>query len=264
MTREKLNYKILIKKLICLIISQKYIKRIENLASQLQGKGTGNFSIFQEINNCKKLLKNRDIKFILDIGANKGDYTEELLKHYKDANYYLFEPSILNYQKLYNKFNNQKNITIINKALSDEEKDDYLFSDTSGSGLASLNKRKLSHLNINFNYKEKVNIVRLDNFFEKFNKEVKIDYCKIDVEGLELKVLLGFGQFIKKIKLIQFEFGGSNIDSKIFFRDFWYFFKGFNFEIYRMTFIGPKIINSYSTNDEFFETTNYIALNKEL
>ena len=38
----------------------------------------------------------------------------------------------------------------------------------------------------------------------------------------ELDVLKGFGKFISITKLIQFEFGGTFIDRRIYFQDFWY------------------------------------------
>jgi len=222
------------------------------------------FSILYEIKACKKLLKNRNIKFIFDVGANKGDYTNELLKHYKEANYYLFEPNLLNYEKLNLRFINCKNIKIINKALADKDGDDFLYSDKSGSGLGSLNKRRLDHFNINFDVKEKINLSRLDTFLKYLDKDLIIDYFKMDVEGAEIKVLHGMGKFINRIKLIQFEFGGCNIDSRTFFQDFWYYFKDKNFDLFRVTLHGPEKIDFYNENNEYFKTTNYIALNKNL
>jgi FkbM family methyltransferase len=251
-------------RIICLLIPQKVFYYIENLSCQLQGKGLGGYSIIREVNSCKKLLKNRNIQIIFDVGANKGDYTAELLKHYKQANYYLFEPSLLNYQKLNLKFANLKNIRIINQALGDKDSDGFLYSDQSGSGLGSLIKRRLDHLNINFNVKEKINLTKLDTFLKDLNKDIIIDYFKIDVEGTEMEVLKGMEQFINRIKLIQFEFGGCNIDSRTFFQDFWYYFKDHNFDLFRITINGPKKINSYNESDEYFKTTNYIALNKKL
>ena len=38
-----------------------------------------------------------------------------------------------------------------------------------------------------------------------------------------------------KIKLIQFECGPANIDSRVFFRDYYFFLKKKNFLIYRLT-----------------------------
>ena len=265
---KSVNYKAVIYKFIlkilCWLIPQKIFYYIENLSSQLQGKGSGGYSIIEEINACRELLKKRDINYIFDVGANKGDYSEELLKHYKNANYYLFEPSLSNYEKLNLRFSSLKNIKIINQALADKDGDDFLYSDKSGSGLGSLIKRRLNHFNINFDVKEKINLTRLDTFLKDLNKDIVIDYFKMDVEGTELKVLQGMGKFINRIKLIQFEFGGCNIDSKTFFQDFWYYFKDQNFDLFRITLTGPKKINSYNESDEYFKTTNYIALNKNL
>jgi FkbM family methyltransferase len=265
---NKINNKIVvynfILKIFCLLIPQKIFHYLESLSSQLQGKGIGSFSISEEINACKKLLKNRSIKIIFDIGANKGDYTKELLKHYQKANYYLFEPSLLNYEKLNLRFSNLKNIKIINKALTNKNGDDFLYSDQSGSGLGSLIKRRLDHLNINFDIKEKISLTRLDTFLKNLDMPIIIDYLKMDVEGTEIKVLQGIGQFINSIKLIQFEFGGCNIDSRTFFQDFWYYFKDHNFDLFRITLTGPKKINYYDDSNECFKTTNYIALNKNL
>jgi FkbM family methyltransferase len=41
-----------------------------------------------------------------------------------------------------------------------------------------------------------------------------IDFLKIDTEGYELQVLQGFEELLSSIKLIQFEYGGTFIDSK--------------------------------------------------
>ena len=40
-----------------------------------------------------------------------------------------------------------------------------------------------------------------------------IDFLKIDTEGYELKVLEGFGDFIENISIIQFEYGGTFLDT---------------------------------------------------
>ena len=94
------------------------------------------------------------------------------------------------------------------------------------------------------------------------DKNSILDYVKIDVEGHELDVLEGFGDLIKNVRLIQFEFGGCNIDTRTFFQDFWYYFTEKDFLIFRVTPRGPLLIKNYTEKDEFFLTTNYIALNK--
>ena len=79
-----------------------------------------------------------------------------------------------------------------------------------------------------------------------------------------MNILKGFGELIKKTKLIQFEFGGANIDSRTYFKDFWDFFTTKDFKIYIITPSGPYEIKHYKTVYEYFRTTNYIALNQKI
>jgi len=68
------------------------------------------------------------------------------------------------------------------------------------------------------------------------------------------------GGALKEIQIIQFEFGGCNIDTKTFFQDFWYFFKENGFAIYRISPKGPLLLDKYREADETFRTTNYVAV----
>ena len=236
---------------------------LEKFSALLQGKGWGTSTITEEINCCKQLL-NRDPQLIVDIGANKGVYTEGLLKIFPDATYFLFEPSEYNLNILNDKFYNFDNVYCSSYALSNESSSKNLYSNEIGSGLASLSKRRLDHFNIFMDVVESINTTRFDDFlnFEDIPKIPKIiDYVKIDIEGYELFALEGFGDRILDVNVIQFEFGGCNIDTKTYFQDFWYFFKEKNFSIYRITPNGPAKIEYYDESLEYFSTTNYIALN---
>ena len=175
----------------------------------------------------------------------------------------MFEPSSFHKKKLDNLFSSNNNIHINQLALSNKSGKQVLYSDKYGSPLASLTKRDLNHLNIDFEYKEEIQSQRFDEYWEKQNNpNTTIDYVKIDVEGHELSVLEGIGEFIKKIKLIQFEFGGSNIDTRTYFKDFWNYFNKYDFTIYRITPQGLLYISKYWEMDEIFLVTNYIAINK--
>ena len=50
-----------------------------------------------------------------------------------------------------------------------------------------------------------------DYIIEK--KVGSIDFLKIDTEGHEFDVLLGFEDFLEKVKIIQFEYGGTFLDN---------------------------------------------------
>jgi FkbM family methyltransferase len=239
-------------------------KDLEVFCSLKQGKGWGTSTIENEIDACLCLL-DKPPQFIIDIGANKGLYTQTLLNLFPNSTYFLFEPSQNNLNILISKFQKHKNIFCSSYALSNHNSTEKLYTNEFGSGLASLTKRRLDHFNIYMNLEEDVEVIKFEDFlkFDDIPKDLPkiIDYVKIDVEGNELKVLQGFGDIIKNVKLIQFEFGGCNIDTRTYFQDFWYFFKDNNFSLYIISQSGPVKIENYSEPYEYFSTTNYIALN---
>ena len=47
------------------------------------------------------------------------------------------------------------------------------------------------------------------------NNVKEIDFIKIDTEGYELHVLKGFGDYLKNIKIVQFEYGGTFLDNNM-------------------------------------------------
>jgi len=77
-----------------------------------------------------------------------------------------------------------------------------------------------------------------------------------------LSVLRGMGEALHHIKVIQFEFGGCNIDTRTFFQDFWYFFTERNFQLFRICPVGLIEIKKYKELDERFSTTHYLAVRK--
>jgi len=147
--------------------------------------------------------------------------------------------------------------------VSDTNSSQLLYYDKKGSALSSLHKRKLDHFNIKFDEYEEVKSISLNTLFKNdfSDKSFKVDFCKIDIEGHELTVLNSIKDNFKKFRLIQFEFGGSNIDSRTYFQDFWYLLKD-NFDIYRIGPTGSILIKKYSELDEAFIMTNYLAFNK--
>ena len=235
------------------------INEVNKISNELLGKNCF-IGVTKEVKYCLQLLK-KEPQIFIDIGANIGSYTDQIIKNHPDVVCHLFEPSKTNYKKLKIKYQ-QKNIFINRKAIADVSGESYLYSDKPGSELGSLTKRDLDEFKINFNVKEKVDLIRFDEYWNNF--KIVIDYVKIDVEGHELDVLKGFGDLIYKTKLIQFEFGGTAIDTRIFFKDFWTFFELRNFSIYRMTPIGLKKINKYSLTEESFLYTNFVAYNNIL
>lgn len=231
---------------------------IDKVVGFLCGYGFGAVTIKSEVNAVNKFLKG-DINSIVDCGGNKGLYVAEILRRNKNASLYVFEPSTLNYNHLIERFSNSSNVKIINKAVSDSVGEMSLYSDNDGSGLASLAKRNMDHFNLDYEEMEKVAVTTLDTEL----KGSAFDLLKLDIEGFELAALRGAKRVMEKTKVIQFEFGGANIDTRTYFQDFYYFFKDSGYTIWRITPLGLRKVINYSERMERFVTTNYIATNNK-
>jgi FkbM family methyltransferase len=232
---------------------------MEKIVCDVQGKGYS-ASLEQEVDLLFSSIKGR-VNVAIDIGGNIGGYTEELLKRNPQLNIHIFEPSQANVEILNSKFINQANVTINPVAVSEKTGAAILFSNSPGSGLGSLSKRRLDHFNINFESTEHISTIKFEEYWENELNSAEIDLVKIDVEGHELSVLHGFGAALFATKAIQFEFGGTCIDTRTFFQDFWYFFANKNYQIYRITPFGLQKIDLYSESHECFYYTNFIAVN---
>jgi len=151
------------------------------------------------------------------------------------------------------------NITIHACAVSDSRTTAELWSDAEGSALASLSKRELGHFGIEMRHHESVPVERLDALWPQFGGG-PVDWIKLDVEGHELAALRGLGERMRDTRLIQFEFGGCNIDMRTNWRDFWTLFHDAGWTLHRITPLGPQRLTLYREIDEHFRTTNFVAV----
>lgn len=175
-----------------------------------------------EVNLIKNILKKckefngSDVVFI-DCGANLGVFTLEASRFMKEwGKVYAFEPQ----KQIYNamvqtlKLNNCINVEIYNAALGSKNSlikvPDLDYSKNSNFGSlkldedsssARIDNKKISNLN----YSD-VSLKKLDSF--NFNR---VDFIKIDVEGMEDKILNGATQLIEDYSpIFLFEHVNSN------------------------------------------------------
>ena len=202
---------------------------------------------------------------IFDVGANKGQFLD-MIEHGllgTACHIHAFEPSKHTYQILSENAKPYSNVTLNNVALGRQVGESDLHYDELGSGLASLTKRELNHFGIDFKYAEKIQVETLDDYCAR-NSVKTIDHLKLDVEGHELDVLQGGIKMFQnqQIKMVSFEFGGCNIDSRTYFRDFYNFFRdcGIN-RIFRIAPSGYLVpVHQYKEIYEQFRTTNFLVI----
>lgn len=224
------------------------------------GKGHGTKTVAAEVKGIERLLGRSDLRLCVDIGANVGNYSAELLRRFPNAEVWAFEPSSTNIEKLAERFEGKSRFHLEPVAVGEEDGEATLFADSPGSGLGSLSKRDLSYLGLDFDYRETIRVRRFEPFWRDTLGGAAIDLLKLDVEGHELAALNGAGAAVQHCHAIQFEFGGCNIDTRTYFRDFWDFFTERGFALHRITPFGLLHVDRYSERDEIFTTTNYIAV----
>ena len=250
----------LIKRFLFLIFGNKFMQNIlEKIAfasEYFMGIGSGSTVDASGEKVVFSLIKNNN-PIIFDVGANQGQFAKIALEN-SNGIVYSFEPSQKTYEMMKENISNERHKSF-NLGLGKEKSIMKLYYDNVGSGLASLTKRDLELLNIDFNKSEDVAIDTVDNFCVE-HKIDKIDLLKIDVEGHELDVLYGAGIIFENVEVVMFEFGGCNIDTKTYFRNFYKFFKEKNMLLYRITPSGYlHELGNYKESFEQFRTTNFIA-----
>lgn len=140
----------------------------------------------------KKYLSGKN-GVVIDVGANEGNYSAEVLDFNQSVNVYAFEPHPVTYQRLSEKFNGRSRIKIVNKGLSDTSGflELYDYENKNGSSHASLYSEVITEIHgAGKAVSHKVSLITLDKFIDENGIDI-IDLLKIDTEGNELKVLRG-------------------------------------------------------------------------
>lgn len=198
---------------------------------------------------------------IFDVGANIGDFSNQVsaLFKYSELTLMAFEPSSRSFSTLKDNTANNPAIQLFNIGFGEKPESVKLYFDTNGSEMASTYKRNLDHLNIHMDNFEQIELSTIDYFCKQKGISI-IDFLKIDVEGKELDVLMGAQSLIesKQIKYIMFEFGGTDIDSRVFFKDFYLLLKD-KYDLFRLTGNSMIPITMYHEGLEIFQFCMYLA-----
>jgi FkbM family methyltransferase len=192
------------------------------------GLGVGNWEDENwsgEANFLKKLLVKyvrADAPVFIDVGANVGDYSLWLRRHYPNSKILAFEPNPKTFARLRQAICDDKTI-LIDKGLGATEGTLPFFDrgDCDGSSAhGSLYEEVITGLHKVGSVRVDVRITTLDQVLQEHSIN-RVSLLKIDTEGHELAVLRGAEKSLRKglIDVIQLEFNETNIISKVFFRD---------------------------------------------
>ncbi len=208
----KWKFTFLIKKYIEIL---KYILRLKNFRLgesfvSLFGKDiyydshlgiSGYQSILTRHNNLIKIANIRNVKYVVDVGANVGFFSLLMRELFPRCKIIAVEPAEQTYKALFMNLNKDKNVFLVKKAASDRSGFARLTIDTQSSAISSLRGltrgKKSGKLIV-----ERVKVLPLDLLVSKFSI---IDILKIDVESFEKQVLKGAKKTLMKTRYLLIE-----------------------------------------------------------
>jgi FkbM family methyltransferase len=239
-------------------------RRLKNLARQylerFNGENNSDPDTNGEMNILRALMPGASVVF--DCGANVGNWTRSALAVNPRLVVHCFEPMADNFAKL-------KTLEIPGKIIcnnfgvgaADEEKDLHIFP--ASNELNSLFHRPVLQADSEPPKVEKVKIRAIDGYVNSAAVQ-HIDFLKLDVEGNEIAALGGAIGTIStgKVDVVQFEYGGCNIDSRTYLRDFFDYFTPYPFDLYKILPLGIRRC-VYSPELENFAHQNWLAVRRD-
>jgi FkbM family methyltransferase len=229
-----------------------YVRSYKNLNYDMSSNG--------ELHVLDRLSRHHP-RTIVDVGANRGDYTAACLTRLPEATIHAFEIIPATFQKLERHIGRHPQVRLNDIGLSNADgvvEINYNPSDDGSSSIingAAIDGRVWDRLTVE---------VTTGDAYCRANAVREIDLLKIDVEGAENLVLEGFREMFAegRIGAVQFEFGMLNIYSKFLLRDFWELLSGYGFTL------GPIMPNGvwfrdYNPRDEDFNgPPNFFAVHR--
>jgi len=137
-------------------------------------------------------------QLVFDVGAHEGNKAELFLE--AGARVVCFEPQAELAARLRRKFEGRKDVSVVEKGLSDSEGTVTMFISSEETMVSTLSSDWKKDVFSNYKYDRELSIqtTTLDKMIEQFGVP---DYAKIDVEGFEINVLSGLSQQIPLLSI---------------------------------------------------------------
>jgi FkbM family methyltransferase len=200
---------------------------------------------------------------IFDVGANAGDWTAEVLNQGHDVEIHLFEPIPHVYKKLIQ--NIDKKVISNNLAVGQKEEVKTFYYYEANPLLSTFYRRFDVEKEGWLNPPKEIPVLTttIDSYCQRHSIK-RINFLKIDVEGGELDVLYGAKHFLEtgRVDYLQFEYGGTYLDSKITLKEAFEYLQKFRYSIFKILPDRLEYKPTFLPEDENFEFSNFLAVNE--
>jgi FkbM family methyltransferase len=194
---------------------------------------------------------------VFDVGGFRGEWSAAVLERAPDARVFTFEPNSDSFTRITARLGDRASVQPF--ALGAEDASGSLSAPPGIPQMGSLHVRDLEQLNLVVEEIEPVTVRSVDSFCAEHDLD-HIDLLKLDVEGHELAALQGAARMLERgvIDAVQFEFGGTAIDSRVFIRDLLKVLPGYS--VFRILRDGLDPLDDYHERTEIFVLSNFVAL----
>ena len=194
------------------LMSRSGFTKFNNLVLKLalRARGYNNFRTLEESGErffIDTILMPTAPKLCVDVGANVGDFSEELLRS-TQAEVIAFEPLSLCHERLLTlQRNYPERLTIVKAAVGNSIGKHTIHFEQDATAHASLSEDVKQVAYVKNTASEEIDVTKLDHYFGSAAQR-EIDFLKIDTEGFEFEVLQGSKLLIEKNppKFVQIEF----------------------------------------------------------
>lgn len=213
-----------------------------------------------DLRRRKKLLDTFGITDIIDVGANFGQYAQEMRKIGFKGKIYSYEPLSEAFAKLSKHAKNESNWEINNFALGEKEEQlqinvaENFFSSSFLTKKMALEEQAPQTKYVK---KELVQIKPLDTVFPDIYSQEKKIFLKIDTQGFEKQVLNGAKDSLSKIIGVQLEMALNPMyETAPQFMEMYVFLTANGFELFSLEngFYNPKTGQLNEVEGIFFRT----------
>lgn len=174
--------------------------------------------VVDQFSNSYRLVlsfKEKEIDYILDVGANEGQFVKELRFYGYEGNIISFEPILDAHKRLLQNSLKDDKWKIYKPIALGNKNRESVINISKNSVSSSIFEMKKEHLEnaINSMYisKQSINEIRLEEIFFDLDLKEKNLFLKIDTQGYEYEVLKGAEEILKYFKGIMVEVSLTNL-----------------------------------------------------
>jgi FkbM family methyltransferase len=201
-------------------------------------------------------------KCVFDVGANKGEWSLLMASIFPACTIHAFEIVPSTFQQLKESTEDHPNILTNNIGLSDVAGKLTIHHSSRDSSTATACRIEGMKFHDEFyTHQVECEVMKIGDYIDQNNIGI-IDLLKIDVEGMDFKVILGLGEKINSVRVIQFEYGIFNIASHHLLSDICAFLSNAGFIVGRIL---PEHVDffEYHFYQETFHGGNCLAVRKD-